>query len=483
MICISVAPTSRKLAKVDLLNASSQADMIELCLDHLVKEPDVGDMLTAVSKPVLVSCRRPAEGGQFTGTDEQRMALLRQAIIAEPAYVELDTETAKSIPRFGKTQRVVAFTSLNQPIGKIEPIIDAAQELNADVVKVVGLTPSLGAVWPLLAATTQEQKLPVVGMGLGNAGLTYSLLGKKYGAPWVYAALEKGMEAYPGQPTIDDLKSWYNLEDINSKTQFVGIAEFPAEFQSVVARRLNAAFAEVDSPMRCLPFPLGDLKKISKRLDVLRIKSVVVGGGYKHDLTTLATEIEPYAQQSGCIDTLFYRSSKWHGYNTLWRSLLTSLEQALPKSETGRKPLDGRNVLVVGANPLAETVALGIGRREALLSFTSPNEKQVLSICDKFSARHVPFAQIYDTLADVVIITDPEIKMGHHRSELNPSYLRPNMIVADVTDLNKETGFVREARERGAHAVATRDIFRGQLATQFKAITGQELPEDNWSSD
>ncbi|MDF1745443.1 MAG: type I 3-dehydroquinate dehydratase, partial [Gimesia sp.] len=116
MICISVTPESRNFAKVDILNAAAQSDMVELCLDRLIKTPDIGDLISGFDVPILVSCRRPEEGGQFKGTETERINLLRQAIIAEPAYIELDLETAKQVPRFGKTKRVISYTSLKRPL-------------------------------------------------------------------------------------------------------------------------------------------------------------------------------------------------------------------------------------------------------------------------------------------------------------------------------------------------------------------------------
>ena len=101
MICITVTPTSRTLGKVDLFNAASMGDVIELCLDHLEKEPDVKDLISTVSKPIIVSCRRKQDGGQWEGTEDARLMLLRQAIVAGPAYVELDLDIARRIPRFG----------------------------------------------------------------------------------------------------------------------------------------------------------------------------------------------------------------------------------------------------------------------------------------------------------------------------------------------------------------------------------------------
>src|SRR5690349_9717765 len=105
MICISVTPESRTLAPADLLNASRQCDLIELCLDHFINEPNVGELIKMVDKPILVSCRNEKNGGKWKGSEEARVKLLREAIVAGPAYVELDLDIANSIPRFGKTRR------------------------------------------------------------------------------------------------------------------------------------------------------------------------------------------------------------------------------------------------------------------------------------------------------------------------------------------------------------------------------------------
>ncbi|MDP1798225.1 MAG: type I 3-dehydroquinate dehydratase, partial [Planctomycetaceae bacterium] len=135
MICISVTPESRQLAKVDIFNAANQCDLVELCLDRLIKEPDVKDLLEGAKKPILVSCRRREEGGQFDGTEDERLMLLRQAILANPAYIEMDLDTARKIPRFGKVQRVISHTSLDRPLGTVDDIFDEAVAAKADVIK------------------------------------------------------------------------------------------------------------------------------------------------------------------------------------------------------------------------------------------------------------------------------------------------------------------------------------------------------------
>ncbi len=252
MICISVTPSSRRLAAADLFNASRQCDLIELCLDHLKKTPDVGALLEAVDKPVLISCRRPREGGQWDGTDEERVQLLRSAIVAGPAYVELDLETAALIPPFGSTKRVISYTNLNGALNQsaVDKVMKQCQKARADVVKFTWLTETLDDIWPLLAVVTQERELPVVGKGIGPGGLAFSLLGRRYGSPWIYAALERGMETCEGEATVSQLEEEYCWSDINRRTRFVGIVG-SGTAENAAARILNAAFKEFDACQSC----------------------------------------------------------------------------------------------------------------------------------------------------------------------------------------------------------------------------------------
>ena len=160
MLCISVAPVSRKLAKADLLNAAGQCDLVELCLDHFLKEPDVGDMLQGIPKPILVACRRPQDGGRFNGTEEERMTLLRQAIVAGPEYVELDLDTAPKVPRFGKTKRLIRRLSLQGPPEDLDAVYDQAVEAKADAIKFAWPAPTFEAVWPLFKIIYSGGRFP-----------------------------------------------------------------------------------------------------------------------------------------------------------------------------------------------------------------------------------------------------------------------------------------------------------------------------------
>ncbi len=483
MICISVTPVSRTFAKVDLLNASFQCDLIELCLDRLVKEPDVKDMIDGISKPIMISCRRKEDGGQFDGTDEERMMLMRQAIVAGPAYVELDYATAQLIPRFGQTKRVINYTSLNRPFSQadIEEIFKEAKQVKGDVVKFTWPTPTLEAAWPLLAAVAKKHDLPAVGLGLGKAGVTFSLLGRKYGSPWLYAALEKGMEAYDGQSTVSELDDIYGWREINGQTAFVGVVGM-GQSEIVTSRCLNSVFKTHGLNVRCLPLMSEKMDKLKQMLDSLKINAIVTSRDLGDDMLALADEQEESANLGQYSDLLLRKGGSWHAYNSIWRSAVRVLEKTLTGVGTDKRPLEKQNVMVIGSGSLAKSMIYGIGKRKGLVSVASTDDKRSAEVATQFGVRAVSFQNIYNTLSDVVVIADPNLRIGTHKTELNPSYFQSRMTICDVTEMPGDSQFVAEARGRGSRIIEPREIYFDQIAAYIKSITGKDVGPEAFES-
>jgi 3-dehydroquinate dehydratase/shikimate dehydrogenase len=478
MICITVTPVSRTLAKADLLNAARRCDIIELCLDHFINEPDVRDLITAVDKPMIVSCRRPEEGGQWQGTEDERLMLLRQAIAASPAYVELDLETARRVPRYGKTKRLISFTRLDGPETNLPAVMEAAAQVQADIVKCAWPTPTLDAAWPLLSAVTQKNHLPVVGLGFGRAEITFSLLGRKYGSPWIYAALEQGMQAWPGQTTVFELQEIYQCEDIQPKTTFVGVAGF-GESQTLTIKVLNAGFRQLNSPARCLPIELGETRHLAKMLDILKIRALIVQSHQGEKLLPLVEHMDARDRACGHVNLLLKREDGWHGYNTLWRGSLEALQTA--QTAAGRK-IAGQSALIIGNGGIALSMIHALQQAQGLVSLCGPGDQTAQRQAGERGCRFVPFQNLYETLADLVILADPNIVAGSRHGQINPSLLRPGMTVMDVGNLPLETELVQEARQRGARVVESAGIYSRLLNEQFKVLTGRDLPAQAYAA-
>ena len=477
MICISVTPESRQLAKVDIYNAANQCDLVEVCLDRLHKEPDVKDMISGSKKPILISCRPPQEGGQFDGTDDERLALLRQAIIAGPEYVELDPVTAMKIPRFGKTQRVVSCASMTRPLTDVEQAFEEATRCKADIVKFTWPTDILETAWPLLAAVSQKRMLPVVGLGLGRCGLTFSLLGRKYGSPWIYAALEKGMEAFPGQPTVGQLDDVYRWRQVDSKTRFIGVVG-EGVIEHATSKILNAAFDISGMNTRCLPLDFKSLDQLPKMLDILKVPAIIATPDAGRRIMGLATTGDDVATAARHCDVVIKTPEGWQAHNLIWKSALRSLEATLGKKSAEDRPLDKRNTMIVGSEGLAVSLAHGVKRRNGLVSVCSGDDVEAQKIAQSCDLRYVPSAKLYETLVDVVVLTTNSMDYGSKKSPLNPSLLRENMAFMDLSELPGESKFTEEARARGCRVVEPAEIFADYIGLLFKSLTGKDIPGD-----
>jgi len=476
MICITVTPESRTLGKVDILNAAAKGDIVEVCLDHLIKEPDIKDLLSVTTKPVIVSCRRKQDGGQWDGSEDERLLLLRQAIVAGPAYVELDLDIARKVPRFGKTQRVISFTRLDHAEHDLDALIEEARGVHADVLKFTWPTPTIDDAWPLLKAVSASTKgtLPIVGLGLGRGDLTFSLLSLKYGSPWLYAALEPGMEAYPGQPTVFELEETYHLREIDRSTAFVAVTGF-GDSQPGVVRAFNTAFQSQGVNARCLPLFPGEVGRLAKMLDVLKIRAILASGGYAKQLAVLAEHIDPRDKASGSVDLLLHKSDGWHGTSSIWKGGVQALADAVKNTGHG---LGQRSILVLGNGGTASAMAYGLAQFQGLVSVCGPNDKEAQATATKLGCRFIPFQNLYDTLFDVAVIADPALKVGAAYGNVNAALLRNHMIVLDVSDPPKVHELAVEAKLRGCTVVDSSQLFRDRLATQYRAIVGKELPDE-----
>jgi 3-dehydroquinate dehydratase/shikimate dehydrogenase len=476
MICVTVTPVSRTLAKVDLLNAARMGDVIELCIDHLAKEPDFKDLIQTIQKPMIISCRRKADGGQWDGTEEERIMLLKQAVLAGPAYVELELDIAAKIPRFKTTQRIISVNRKDRPEYEFDSLYDEAVKAQADIVKFAWPTPTLDESWPLLAAVSQKRTIPIVGIGQGRAELTFLLLSKKYGAPFVYAALEKGMEIHPDQPTVHELHDTFGWNEIDRQTKFIAVGGFHTSAIKTL-RVLNAGFRHAKLNFRCLPVQIGRIDRLEKMLDILKIQAVIADDELGVRIQPLAQHLDKTDAHSGFLDLLVKQADGWHGFNTLWRLAIKELERTAATPQTAEKPLAQKSILVIGTGGTAASMIMGIVGRTGIASIAGTNDKQAEEIARKFQARFVPFMKIYDTLVDIIILTDSQLAIGTSRNQINPSIIRPQNIVLDISHIPDEHPLLEEARNRHAKVIAPGMLFKQQLQSIFKLMTGQIIPD------
>src|ERR1700732_1872612 len=100
-ICVVIGRTRHRMMQIEIQEAAKRgARLIELRLDFLAKAPDFKRLLHDKPCPMIATVRRPADGGRWSGTEEDRQMLLRQAIVGGFDWVDLEMDVAAEIPRF-----------------------------------------------------------------------------------------------------------------------------------------------------------------------------------------------------------------------------------------------------------------------------------------------------------------------------------------------------------------------------------------------
>ncbi len=467
MICISIAQESRRLALADMLNAARRCDLLEVRLDRFGKAPDLGDILSVKPKPVIISCRRPRDGGMWDGSEDERLALLRQCIISKADYVEIELDVADQIRKFPPSKRVISYTNRDETPADIADIYALAQTKSPDVIKLTTLARTPEEAWPLVQILAKAP-VPTVVVGLGKPGVMLSVLGAKIGAPWTYAALERGMEAYPDQPTVSDLEEVYHYRAITRSTRFIGVTGFGERERATVAA-LNAAFAHLNLSARCLPMGVGNVRLFGKVIEAVKLAGAVIDDEHRQSILQIATQREPSAARTGAADLILHRDNEWHAADTAIPSATNSLESAMRARSGSEHPLAGRLIMLAGVNDQARMMARELKQRGCVLIFAGRDRDIAHKLAQEMQCRFVQWEALYTTNHDVLIVCDSE-------SAVHPGYLKPGMTVLDMTSPLQASELLRKAQVRGCGVVSPRELWLQQVSLQAHLLTSKEMP-------
>ncbi len=476
MICISINQESRRLALADMVNAKPFGDVLEVRLDRFGKSPDIGEMIAARPKPVIMACRRPDDGGFFEDTEKERLALLRQCIISKADYVEIELDAADDIRPFPPSKRVISYTNLRETPLDIDITYEEMKTKRPDVIKLVTLARTPEEAWPLVQILAKSV-VPTVVVGLGKPGLMLAILSCKLGAPWIYAALERGLEAYPGQATVEDFRDIYRLQDIQKTTRLIGVTGF-GEREQITAAALNAAFAHCNLAFRCLPMGIGNMKTFKKIMEAVKLGGAVIDAEHQASIVEIGPDLHGLAKETQAVDVLIQKNNAWHGMHTSGQAWLNVLKNALKKRNPGDNPLKDRFVLLAGLTGASRIIAAEVQRLGGNAIVATNDKRGGPAVAAAVGCRYIPFEAMYVTLHDVLIVCDEEIDEKLGRNGIHPAYLKAGMVVIDLTAGAKRSTLLREAQGRGCDIVTPLDLILDLLELQAKTLTGKPVPRE-----
>jgi 3-dehydroquinate dehydratase/shikimate dehydrogenase len=314
---------------------------------------------------------------------------------------------------------------------------------------------------------------------MGDIGAPSRLLAGKFGAPFSYATFHHERTLAPGQLTFRQMTEIYDYDHIGPDTEIYGVIADPVgDIPHPVVH--NAAFREFDLDKAYLPFrvPVEDLDQFFDDCEEMDIKGVCVWLPHKEAVVHSVQRYDEASENLRTVNTVVFEGEDRVGYNTEDQAAIDSLSSAFGEA-SGRDPLRGRSVLILGAGALAKAIALGMIRSGANVTVAARNMRRAEALTERLDCRLIDWDSRHAMGPNILINATP---VGAHpnvdQTPYDRHHLRRSMIVFDTIYYPEQTMLIKEARQQGCPVVTGVEMFARHAAHQSRLFTGRQPPLD-----
>jgi 3-dehydroquinate dehydratase/shikimate dehydrogenase len=317
----------------------------------------------------------------------------------------------------------------------------------------------------------------LVAFAMGPVGTWTRLVAPYVGAPWIYGSLGDEAAA-PGQLPVRRLVSDFGLPELRPVSALCGVVGKPA-LHSLSPRLHNAAYRALELPLLYLPFEpdgigdfwlevvedaaLGDMS--------LPLRGLSVTSPFKGGAVAVAGVLSPLAERLSAVNTLVRRDGVWEGENT-------DCEGAVLALAWHGVRLQGTRAVVVGAGRAGRSVAFALAMSGAEVTLCNRTEASGREAAAELDLPFVPLEELALGGWGIVVNATTLGRSSEDPLPFEVGGVDPGAVVVDMVYLDGPTRLLRDAAAAGARVVDGREVLLGQAASQFRLMTGRELPLD-----
>jgi len=375
LICETVTGTTTDALRA-ARDRAQRADMVELRLDG-VTDLDVAAALQGRTRPVVVTCRAAWEGGAFSGSETERMAVLNQAAQLGAEFVDVEWRANRSALRLGERTRLVL--SHHDHAGLPGDLADRARAMRAEagtgVIKIAVTTATFADCRRLRDAVGAGGDQVVIGMG--HAGTLTRVCPWIYGSQWTYCGT-----AAPGQLTYTELTELYQVRRTGPHTRVYGIVGAPLAHSASPAMH-NAAFVAAGIDAVYVPVETSDASEFLEGAREFGFAGASVTAPIKTQWASRGVRLDAASTKIGAINTLALNpQGEWEGYNFDVEGFVA------PLVRRGLQ-LTGQRVVVLGAGGAARATVWALSRQGAQVEICARRIEAATRLAAEFGASAV----------------------------------------------------------------------------------------------
>lgn len=508
------------------------AKLVEWRVDLIAEEAGLIERLIRESPlPCIVTCRPASEGGEYEGSEMERIALLEHiGLHGRPRYVDVELAAyARSANVRQKVRLAVRHpdqlremvTGLilsshdfsGRPADLTKRVLAMVEDEACEVVKVAWMARSVRDNLEAFDILSARHK-PTIAICMGPFGLMSRVLAPKFGGLVTFASMARGGETAPGQVSIEELRGLYRFDAIDARTKVYGVVGWPVE-HSQSPRLHNALFAEAGFNGVYVPLPVpaeyehfkatvlalldhprldfaGCSVTLPHKAHLLRLAEEISRGGERR------VYVDPAAREAGAANTLAVgETGRLHVTNTDVPACVESVLSALHMSAEDVEALRKLRVAVIGAGGMARAAIAGFSRIGCTVVVYNRAKERAEALAAEFSAmaaaegwkRRVvaaPIERLCKSCCHVFINATPVGMAGGSDPEGSPIPLGagegggapdwgPSTLVFDTVYTPRETPLLKAAAAAGCATLDGLDMFIRQACMQ-SALWTDRMP-------
>ena len=217
--CISIAESSPNKIKIKLKAALKKSDYIEIRLDFLKIEqvPIALEIIKKDLNRIVCTLRPKTEGGKFSGTEKERISIIKLIAEYNPFLLDIEYNTLKKnkeLLKYLKTTKTKLLVSWHD-FKKTPKSVELKNQINqmskfSSNVKIVSTAKSTEDATRMLELYSKKGKNNLISFAMGDAGRISRILCLYLGSPYTYVSLGKAVA--PGQFSVDEVNKIINLK-------------------------------------------------------------------------------------------------------------------------------------------------------------------------------------------------------------------------------------------------------------------------------
>lgn len=443
----------------------------------LVGEVDAEWVRSHFPGRLLYTLRSKAEGGAFAGSAEERARRLAAAG-AGYDFVDLEGErdlvpaVLQAVPT---EKRVVSW---HGHVPDLQALLDRFERIAtvpARFYKIVTAPRAAGEELQPLALLHSLERDDVLAFAMGEGAAWTRLVAPLLGARVVFSSFG-GRVAAPGQPSFLRLMRDFGLPSLPPVRRLAGVVGNPVA-HSLSPRLHNGLYRALGIPALYLPFHVesfGDfwLEVVeSGSLEVLDLPltGLSVTAPHKEVALAVAGAWSPLAGRVGSANTLISEDGVWEAETTDPEGVTRALEGA------GVEPR-GTTAAVVGCGGAGRAAAIGLALAGATVTLVNRGTERGEKVAAELGLPFLGLADFDPAAHDLVVNATSLGRDDGDPLPFDPGAMAAGAVVLDMAYRERPTELVERARERRLVAVDGREVLLGQAVTQFRLMTGRELP-------